>query len=102
MTADPLPVVSSSGWKLNPVVGAVYAPELYAGKLSLSLPPPPPEQDRPLESKPLQRRRMMAARRSLFAAGGEREKGDLKSSTPAALIRFGRLLLPMDLPRAAD
>lgn len=25
---------SSPGWKLNPVVGAVYAPELYAGKFS--------------------------------------------------------------------
>lgn len=30
------PLSPSSGWKLNPVVGAVYAPELYAGKLSFS------------------------------------------------------------------
>lgn len=30
----------SSGWKLNPVVGAVYAPELYAGKLFPSPPLP--------------------------------------------------------------
>lgn len=36
---DPRPVcsVSRSGWKLNPVVGAVYAPELYAGKSHFSL-----------------------------------------------------------------
>ncbi len=28
---------SSTGWKLNPVVGAVYGPEFYAGKLHLSV-----------------------------------------------------------------
>ena len=27
--------VSSTGWKLNPVVGAVYGPEFYAGKESV-------------------------------------------------------------------
>lgn len=63
----------SSGWKLNPVVGAVYAPELYAGKLFFSssppslhhLPrsdphtsatPPPPEQESPPPLPPNQSR----------------------------------------------
>lgn len=45
------PLSPSSGWKLNPVVGAVYAPELYAGKLffsSVLSPLPPPRPGSPL------------------------------------------------------
>lgn len=32
----PLSLSPSIGWKLNPVVGAVYGPELYAGRTSFS------------------------------------------------------------------
>lgn len=117
-----------SGWKLNPVVGAVYGPELYAGKNS----PLAHEHEIPTNTNtnttfkskwiwvrgPSDKQWMIQA--SLLSGWEgrawaivctvcatvklERKKKKMisRASAPATVIRLWRLLLWMDLPSAPD